>query len=186
MRESTSNHEISTKIAWSFAHHNINADLAELITKERFDALRLVYFPSLENRISEFLQAIRSREDYAPIILDVALRIRATVADTSKVISMGDVISLAPASQPKQDAVLVKTDEWGELFKPNASIHIGNDVELKCLEVHTDHVLAQVVQGENIPALAVIKVPSTYADNIAEVKYCKLEPLEGKTFPSKF
>ena len=123
---------------------------------EKFDALRLVYFPSVENKIAEFLQVVRGHADgnavdsadkdkYVPIILDVALRIRATVADTDREIKSGDTIKLAHASSsaansspPSQgqhgDAVLVNTDEWGELFKPQASIHIGSDVELTCLE----------------------------------------------------
>ena len=183
-KSTSSNHKISTKIAWSFAHHNINVELAKVVMDEKFDALRLVYFPSVENKIAEFLQAVRSHADgntvdiadkdrYVPIILDVALRIRATVADTDREIKSGDMIKLAHASSsPSQrqqgDAVLVNTDEWGELFKPQASIHIGSDVELTCLEVHADHILAQVVQGEHIPARAVVRVPSTYTDSVAE------------------
>ena len=162
---------LSTKIAWSFAHHNISADLADLVMGKEFDALRLVYFPNVENRIAEFLQAIHSKDKRVPIILDVALKIRATVAATDNLaISMGDVIKLIPATQQgetPQGAVLVASNEWGSLFKAKASIHIGSDVELKCLEVNSNHVVAQVIQGEHIPARAVIRVPSTYMDSVA-------------------
>ena len=164
-------HDIGTKIVWSFAHDTIDAKLADLVAGERFDALRLVYFPNADSKITEFLQALQKQKNghKIPVMLDIALKIRATVANKTQVrsLSLQDKVSLVPTATGASNEIVVNTDEWMSLFSQGAMIYVGSNVALRCLEVHSQHVSAEVVQGEAIDPQAVIRVPSTYKKTVA-------------------
>ena len=164
----TPRQSIRTRIIWSFSHDVISEKLADIVTNERFDALRLVYFPSMKNNILKFLQAVQQKNGGSkiPVMLDIALKIRATVSDLEKprTLQTGEKIRLVPKKNKRNDLV-VRTDEWADLFALDSIIYIGTgDVILKCLDVQPNAVTAEVIQGEAVYPHAPIKVPRTNKD----------------------
>lgn len=162
-------HDVRTRVIWSFAHDAVNEQLATTVIDAYCDALRLVYFPGMQNNILKFMKALRRKEGErrVPVMLDVALKIRATVSGLSKprTLKVGECIDLVPRSRGKQRDLVIKTDEWDSLFVAEADIYIGsNNVMLKCLAVRDDVVSAEVVQGKAIYPRAVVKVPYTNKD----------------------
>ena len=96
----TPRQNIRTRIIWSFSHDIIGDELTDIVANEKFDALRLVYFHSMKNNILKFLQAVQQKKggEQIPIMLDIALKIRATVSDLEKprTLQMGEKNSSCP------------------------------------------------------------------------------------------
>ena len=162
-------HDVRTRIIWSFAHDVVDAQLAETIAAVHCDALRLVYFQGTQHNGVKFLQALTSKQgkQRVPIMIDVALKIRATVAELQepRQLKMGERVNIVPRSRGKQGDLVINTDEWDKLFVPEATIYIGTgDVMLTCVKVQKTVVTAEVTQGETIYPHAPIKVPRTNKD----------------------
>ena len=159
-------HDVRTRIIWSFGDDALNEQLAVSVAGSHFDALRLVYFQGMQNSIIKFIQALRRREEKhnAPIMIDIALKIRATVAglDKPRRLEVGEKISIVPHNRGKHNDLVIKTDEWEKLFAAEATIYVGTgNVMLKCLTVQAKTVTAEVIQGETIYPHAPIKIPAT-------------------------
>ena len=161
--------DVRTRIIWSFAHDIVDEQLASVVAAAHCDALRLVYFQGTQHNSMQFLRTLTriQGEQRVPIMIDVALKIRATVADLRqpRQLKVGEQISIVPHSRGKQGDLIIKTDEWDKLFVPEATIYIGTgDVMLTCLRVHKTVVTAEVTQGETIYPHAPVKVPRTNKD----------------------
>lgn len=162
-------HDVRTRIIWSFTHDVVDEQLAATVAEAHCDALRLVYFQGTQTNIMKFMQALSRKqgEQRVPIMIDVALKIRATVSELKnpRQLQLGEQITIVPRSRGKHDDLVIKTDEWQGLFVPDATIYMGTgDVMLKCLTVKKDVVTAVVTQGKAIYPHAPIKIPSTDKD----------------------
>ena len=161
--------DVRTRIIWSFAHDVVDAQLAANIATSHCDAVRLVYFQGVKNNSVKFLQELQRRqgEQRVPIMIDVALKIRATVVELQqpRTLKVGEQLTIVPHQRGKDSDLVIKSDEWDKLFVPEATIYIGTgDVMLTCLKVDKDVVTAEVTQGETIYPHAPIKIPRTNKD----------------------
>ena len=161
--------DVHTRIIWSFAHDVVDEQLAATVATAHCDALRLVYFQGMKTRSMQFLQALslKQGERRVPIMVDVALKIRATVSELKqpRQLKIGEKVNIVPRSRGKRGDLVIKTDEWQDLFVPDATIYMGTgDVMLKCLTVQKDVVTAEVTQGEAVYPHAPIKIPRTNKD----------------------
>ncbi len=161
--------DVRTRIIWSFAHDAVDEQLASTVAASHCDALRLVYFPGTKTRSMEFLQALShiQGQHRVPIMIDVALKIRATVSELKQPrrLKIGEKVNIVPRRRGQSDDLVIKTDEWQDLFVPEATIYVGTgDVMLKCLTVDKAVVTAEVTQGEAVYPHAPIKIPRTNKD----------------------
>ena len=175
-RDSSTRQHIHTKLIWSFAFDAMDDEMAErVIAKDNeldnlgFDALRLVYFQSVKNNILKFIKSLQQKggDRRIPLMLDIALKIRATVSDLSEPrhLQVGEQFDIVAVKGLKDNDLVIDTDEWSDLFAVESTIFIGTgEVVLKCLAIDEKRVRVEVLQGEVIYPQAPVKVPRTNKD----------------------
>ncbi len=174
-----------THVIWSFDSSCLNDQLLSSLDVNKVDALRIVSEKGEIDKVLQFCRRIKSEVSGArerlPLLVDLYDHVRGSIADLEgpKDLAFGDELKIATLGG-KGDLV-IRTEEWPDLFAKNQSVYLGNGmVVAKVKSMQKDHVVLDIIQGGTIYPEADVQVPATVKplklENIPEAYRAAAEP----------